>query len=396
MTLLDRYILSRIMWPLLGTIGIALVALLMERMVRLLDFVVAKGGPIIFVLRMLANLIPHYLGLALPLAFFIGILLAISRLSADSELDAMNATGVSLHRLIAPIMVVAIVLVACGSIIFGFLQPYTRYAYRALVYVVSETAWESALERGSFFTGFGNFTIMADDISEGGRLLSGIFVHEERPSGGSVTTTAETGRVFRSTDDLALVLRLENGIRVDAGLLGSEATVLSFDSLTLPLGDTLGPSPFRIRGDSDRELTIPELWRVIRNPPPDINVVQFETELHARVVRTVSFIFLPLLAAPLAMTTRRSRRGVSLGTGIVLLLIYHYLLQLGEGLSDQSRLSPWIALWTPFVIFLTLSAWCFYVTSVRPGSNPLNWLLSRLDDSYGRMIMFGRRHREAA
>jgi lipopolysaccharide export system permease protein len=364
-------------------------------MVRLLDFVVAKGGPIIFVLRMLANLIPHYLGLALPLAFFIGILLAISRLSADSELDAMNATGVSLHRLLAPIMVVAIVLVACGSIIFGFLQPYTRYAYRALVYVVTETAWESALERGSFFTGFGSFTIMANDISERGRVLSGIFVHEERPSGGSITTTAETGRVFRSTDDLALVLRLESGIRVDAGLLGSEATVLSFDSLTLPLDDSLGPSPFRLRGDSDREMTVLELWDIIRNPPPDIDKVRFETELHARVVRTVSFIFLPLLAVPLALTTRRSRRGVSLGSGIVLVLIYHYLLQLGEGLSDQGRVSPWVALWTPFFVFLILSAWCFYVTSARPGANPLNRALSWLDDVYGRLITFGHRRREA-
>ncbi|MEX2202268.1 MAG: LPS export ABC transporter permease LptF [Dongiaceae bacterium] len=395
MTLLDRYILSRIMWPLFGTVAIALMALLLERMVRLLDFVVAKGGPIIFVLRMLANLIPHYLGLALPLAFFIGILLAMSRLSADSELDAMNATGVSLHRLLAPIMAAAIVLVACSSIIFGFLQPYTRYAYRALVYVVTETAWESALERGSFFTGFGSFTIMANDISEGGRVLSGIFVHEERPSGGSITTTAETGRVFRSTDDLALVLRLENGIRVDAGLLGSEATVLSFDSLTLPLDDSLGPSPFRLRGDSDREMTIPELWDTIQNPPPDIDKLRFETELHARVVRTLSFIFLPLLAVPLALTTRRSRRGVSLGSGIVLILIYHYLLQLGEGLSDQGRVLPWIALWTPFFIFLILSGWCFYVTSVRPGVNPLNRMLSRLDDLYGRLITFGHRRQEA-
>src|SRR5690606_30621020 len=130
MNLLDRYLLSRIMWPLLATVMIALLALMLERMVRLLDFVIAKGGPVTFVLRMLASLIPHYLGLALPVAFFIGILLAIGRLSSDSELDAMNASGVSLHRIMAPIMVIAIVLVACGSLIFGFLQPYTRYTYR--------------------------------------------------------------------------------------------------------------------------------------------------------------------------------------------------------------------------------------------------------------------------
>jgi lipopolysaccharide export system permease protein len=78
----------------------------------------------------------------------------------------------------------------------------------------------------------------------------------------------------------------------------------------------------------------------------------------------------------------------------VLILIYHYLLQLGEGLSDQGRVSPWIALWTPFFVFLILSGWCFYVTSVRPGANPLNWMLSRLDDLYGRLITFGHRQQE--
>ena len=140
MKLLDRYILAKTLWPLIATVSIALVALLMEQTVRLLDLVVNKGGPLSLILRMLANLIPHYLGIALPAAFFIGVLLAVSRLSSESELDAMHASGVPLHRMIAPLMMFAVLLVIFGTIIVGFLQPYTRYGYRALIYLVTETA----------------------------------------------------------------------------------------------------------------------------------------------------------------------------------------------------------------------------------------------------------------
>ncbi len=390
MTLLDRYLLNRIMWPLLATVVIALLAMLLERMVRLLDLVVAKGGPILFVMRMLANLIPHYLGLALPIAFFIGILMAISRLSADSELDAMSATGVSLYRLLAPVMVVAVILVGCGSVIFGFLQPYTRYAYRALVYIVTETAWESALERGAFFTGFGNFTIMANNISDGGRLLSGIFLHEERPNGGSTTTTAELGRVYRSTDDLGLILRLENGVRVDAGLIGKEATVLSFDSLTLPLDTTLGPRAYRARGNTHAELTFPELLQALRNPPEGTTYDEALASIHSRAVRALSFVFLPLIAMPLGLTVRRSRRSVSLGVGIVILLLYHYLIEMGGGFAASGVISPYLAFWVPFFAYLGFGIWCFHVTATRPGVNPFNRALGAIDNLLGRLISSDR------
>ena len=78
----DRYVLNKTLMPLTVAIGIALIALLMERMVRLLDLVVNKGGPFYLLLQMLANLIPHYLGIALPAAFFIGVLHAVMKMSS--------------------------------------------------------------------------------------------------------------------------------------------------------------------------------------------------------------------------------------------------------------------------------------------------------------------------
>ena len=65
---LDKYILRQVMMPLLATMGIAALLLTLEKMLKLFDFVVNQGGPANVVFRMLANLTPKYLGLALPVA----------------------------------------------------------------------------------------------------------------------------------------------------------------------------------------------------------------------------------------------------------------------------------------------------------------------------------------
>ena len=78
---IDLYILKRVALPLAATVGIAMAALLLERLIRLLDLFANRGGPMNIVLKMLANLVPHYLGLALPatmLMLFINLVLGFA------------------------------------------------------------------------------------------------------------------------------------------------------------------------------------------------------------------------------------------------------------------------------------------------------------------------------
>ena len=199
LSLIDRYMLKRVCWPLAGAIVIGMAALLLERLIRLLDLFANRGGPLSMILKMLGNLVPHYLSIAIPAAFFVGVLYATLRLSNDSELDVMRASGLSLRRLVAPMLVMAVVLTVASAIILGFLQPYTRYAYRALVYLVTETSWNSAIERGAFFSGFGGKTILIGDIADGGRTLKKIFIQETDDKGNNIALTAQTGKLTNDT-----------------------------------------------------------------------------------------------------------------------------------------------------------------------------------------------------
>src|SRR3546814_16857804 len=125
MSTISSYILRQTMGPLLAAVGIALLVLLTERMLRLLDMVLDTGSGLTLLLQMLAFLVPHYMALALPAAFFLGVLLAFSRLHQNRELDAMGSAGIGLRRLLSPVLRPALVLTAPSAVNFSAGQPYT-------------------------------------------------------------------------------------------------------------------------------------------------------------------------------------------------------------------------------------------------------------------------------
>ena len=100
LTATDRYIARLVALPLIGTLVIAAMLLLLDKMLRLFDFVASEGGPVSVVWRMLANLIPEYLSLGIPIGLMLGILLAFRRLAQSSELDVLRAVGLSYGRLL--------------------------------------------------------------------------------------------------------------------------------------------------------------------------------------------------------------------------------------------------------------------------------------------------------
>src|ERR1700712_143614 len=113
---------------------IAAMLLLLEKMLNLFDFVAQEGGPVSVGWRVLANLIPEYLSLGIPIGLMLGILLAFRRLAVSSELDVLLATGFSYRRLLRVPYIFAGVLAFVNLLIVGFLQPYSHYAYEGLRY----------------------------------------------------------------------------------------------------------------------------------------------------------------------------------------------------------------------------------------------------------------------
>src|SRR5687768_1473057 len=120
MSSIDRYMARLIAVPLFATLIISAMLLVLDRMLRLFDFVASEGGPLNVVWRMLANLLPEYLGLGIPIGLTLGILLAFRRLATTSELDVLRGVGMSYGRLLRVPYMFAFALAALNLAIVGF------------------------------------------------------------------------------------------------------------------------------------------------------------------------------------------------------------------------------------------------------------------------------------
>src|SRR3954471_5196811 len=98
--LIDRYLARTNAVPLIGTLILAAMLLVLDKMLRLFQYVVDAGGPVSVVWRMLANLLPEYLSLGIPIGLMLGILLAFRKLALSSELDALRGIGIGFRRML--------------------------------------------------------------------------------------------------------------------------------------------------------------------------------------------------------------------------------------------------------------------------------------------------------
>lgn len=380
LSLIDRYMLRRMTGPLAAGLVIGMVVLLFQQLVHLLDLFANRGGPGPVILRMLGNLVPQYLSVAMPAALFVAILYTTFQMSKDSELDAIRGSGVSLRRLAVPMMAVAVLLTFVSATVLGFVQPYSRYAYRALVYLMTETSWSSAIERGAFFHGFGGKTILIGDIAGSGRALSRIFIQEKDSQGNNVVITAQTGELKADPKTLSWLLTLRHGTRVDSWPDGRHGRISTFNESKLPLG-LVTPEPFRAR-DKHSELSLWELIRDYRDPTPTLSRAELSSEVNYRIAYALSVLFLPLIAIPLGLVSSRQAAGNRIVIGIAVLIIYNQMLQFSQNMVERGRLSAFVAIWIPFLVLSLGSVYLFNVANSRLNRDPLAILFQPIERAW--------------
>jgi lipopolysaccharide export system permease protein len=359
--LVDQYLLRKIIATSLAMTGVGLAVLLLERLLRLFGLVANPNKAFSFVGQMLVLLTPHYLSVALPAAFFFGVLLTFLRLRQDNELVVLSSVGQGLHRLIAPALALAVVMTATAILILGYLNPHARYAYRVLKNSVAEASLNAAVREGTFIQADGlTFFAEGSVAGENGLQLSKVFVYEEAGEGASIVTTGTQGVLGQTGEDAGTILKLKDGVRAELPADGGDARTLTFSDLSWPVA-TGEVAEFRPRGRDQRELTLPELWSAQPSADSQPRAEEIAAELNARLVIIASVPLLPLLAASLALIGRpRSERRAALFIGLAILIIYYETLSFGEALVKNGMLSPGVALWLPFLCLAGGTA-CLYV-----------------------------------
>ncbi|MBJ7501583.1 MAG: LPS export ABC transporter permease LptF [Sphingopyxis sp.] len=371
---IDRYIARLIFFPMLGTLVLSAMLLVLEKMLRLFDFVATEGGPVSVVWRMLANLIPEYLSLGIPIGLMLGILLAFRRLATSSELDVLKGVGMSFGRLMRVPYAYAIALAALNLAIVGFIQPVARYAYEGLQFELRSGALGASIKVGEFTKLGDRMTLRIEESYNDGRSLRGIFVRGEQKDGQRVSATAARGQFLATDDPNTIILRLSQGVLIHESPKFAVPRVLTFDNHDLPI-----PLPkieaFRLRGGADREMTIPELFVAGKDQSQSVQTrLESRANFHFRIVEVMSMFLIPLIAIALAIPPKRSTSSLGVFLSIVLLVTQHKINQYAEDLGARGTIDPLIALWVPYLLFAALAIWMYYTVAHVPGGQPIGAL----------------------
>lgn len=377
LTAIDRYIARLIIVPMLSVFVIAASLLVLDKMLKLFDFVATQGGPVNVVFKMLANLLPEYASLAIPLGLMLGILFAFRKLATSSELDVMRAVGLSYTRLLRVPYMFAVVLAALNLLIVSYVQPLSRYYYEELQFELRSGALGASIKVGEFNALQDRTALRVESSRDEGRDLQGIFARIATDDGQVLVISAREGEFFANRENPdTVILRLTDGQIVQQTPTIRNPRVLTFASHDLPI-DLPKIEQFRRRGNLDREYFLPELLRIgwsktatqaMRN--------QSLASLHYRLVEVAMMFLLPLLAVALAVPPKRSTSALGVFLSIVMVVAYHKVNEYGQDVSSLGRIDPAIALWVPFFLFASLIVWMYWRLAYVPGGQPIGGLES--------------------
>jgi lipopolysaccharide export system permease protein len=371
--LIDRYLTRSIAAPLFGSLLLAAMLLVLDKMLRLFQYVVDAGGPVSVVWRMLANLLPEYLALGIPIGLMLGILLAFRKLALSSELDALRGIGIGYGRLLRVPYAYAVPLAIINLFIVGYLEPFTHYRYEGLRFDLKSGALGAAIKVGEFNQLGKHLTLRIDRSERQGTQLHGIFVQSEDGKGMTLAATAEHGRFLATDDPDKILFRLTKGRLVQDSPKFSTPRTLAFDSYDLPVSlPVIDQFRRRAAGETD-ELYLHELWRMGYGgaAPTPLQRAAAEAHFNFRMVEVVMMFMLPLLAIALAVPPKRSTSGLGIFVSILIVVAYHKVNQYAEAAAARGKVDPTLGLWIPLVLFAVMIFWMYHVLAHKPGGQPI-------------------------
>jgi len=375
------------------TLGLAVVTLilLVARILKLVELVVNRGVPFLQVVKLFSYILPAFLELTVPMAILLSILVAFGRLSSDSEVTALQASGISIYQLVGPVAAFAgITTIICLGLSL-YLRPWANDQLRTALFDIAKTRASAGIRQDVFNDEFAGLIIYVDEIEQPGNRLRGVLISDVRDSKQRDTVLARFGILVSDETAHHLTLRLYDGqvhthYQKDASYHRTE-----FDhyDITLDLDDALAKLEMREREPS--ELPLFELRSTIRaknmrSEPAYPEAVEFQR----RLAIPFACLGFAAIAIPMGIRPSRSVRSRGLMISLVIILGYYLVLTLGQSLGERGILPAVIAMWTPNLVVASLGLLLLQRAANHAPATPSGWsrslraLRERLTDALDR------------
>lgn len=346
--IISRYIVREISGIFLLALAIFTLVLLMGRIVKLMEMVVANGVPLSEVFRLIILLLPSFLMLTIPMAFLLAVLLAFGRLSMDNEITVLKSCGVSLSSMMPPVMLCAMVAALLTLFVSLFAVPWGNTGFKRFSVEVARKYASAAIRERVFRDDIPGIVMYVDSFDESRRSMKRVMIHDARDPARPLTIFARDGFITSGDGDGALRILLRNGSIHTQGK-GAEYRLAHFGEYQL-LADSGKDVPI---SRNEMDMGVGELLKAgrVKDVAP-LARLKMQTEIHSRFAFPFAAIVFAVLAIPLGLQNRRSGKGAGFTASIFILLAYYVILSFLRTLAEKGSFPPWLALWLPNLIFL--------------------------------------------
>ncbi len=376
---LDRYFIREVLPPFLLALLVLTFILQIPPVMEVAEKLVAKGVPWPTIGRIMATLLPQALGITIPMALLVGLLVGLGRLSGDRETVALQACGVSVYRMLRPVLVVAMLAWALTSWTLIEAMPRANQTYREIVYNIVAARAENEVRPRVFFEDFPNLVLYVRDTPPDGHGWLDVFLADMRNPAQPEIFVTRRGRMVLDRDERRVDMVLEDGAqhRIPADS-PEKYEIQRFRRMTIGLDpETVFPRGGLQPGIN--EMTIPELRREADlrrdqgiSPHNELMAIQKKF-----TIPFACFVF-ALLGVGLGVTSRKDSKQGSFVIAVAVIFLYYIFMYSGEAMAKAQWVSAAFAMWLPNVVLglagLALVYWRAHLAELGTSvAIPLPW-----------------------
>ncbi len=375
MNLLDRYIFKSVLFTCLAAVGLFAFIVLVPNIARdLLSYVLAGQLSAAVFGKLMLLLVPLAITYALPMGLLTGVLLTLGRLTADHEITAMRAAGISVPRLTRSVLVLGLLGAAVG-LYFNFeSMPRARVEYHRELAEAVRTNSLSFIEEKTFLRNFPGYMVYVNE--KAGSELKDFWLWElDDQKRVKRLVRAQSGHLEYDDSDNSLILTLthaqvETRDEKNPENFADASPVVSFERsepVRLSLNRFIKPGGVRVKQDwmTFNQLRAERVRLGARVPPPGAEKdfardrMKLELVYQDKFNTALAVFSLALIGVPLGIKVSRRETSANFGVALLLTLGYYLLTVAVKALDRHPEYRPDLLIWVPNLLLLALGAWLF-------------------------------------
>jgi lipopolysaccharide export system permease protein len=360
--LLYSYIATELLAPFFASFIILYCVFFLVRLIPLLEVVLELHIGLADFIRLFSYIFPHMLFYVIPMASMAGVIICFTRMTNDREILAFKACGISLRKMLPPVVVIS----AAIAILTGFfsvqLIPAGAVAVKQLMFQLAKEKIDKGLKEKEFTEALGELVVYVDEIDDQDNW-HGVYVSDMRDRLQPLITVAKSGHLEAEMEKMMVTVILKDGTLHNAE--GQDNQVIRFERYQLQI--PLRP-PTRIGGEDvtvlDRgAMTQQQLLAEAALHGPDSKHGRiFRSTYHHRLALPVGCFLLSLLGLPLGLQAAPGKRAVGLPLGLACFVFYYITFTVTRVMAEDGVLPLVFGMWLPNILLLILTIFVFYRT----------------------------------